>query len=143
VILGPQEDRFRKDGLATFLGAAWKVSAQNDRMGYRLEGPPVALRDGADVLTDPVIPGSVQVAGNGLPIAMMMDCQTTGGYAKIATIVGPDLRLLGQARAGDELRFAACGQAEAVAALRAERALLARIARSVRRGPEAERRRGR
>ncbi len=133
VILGPQEERFREEGIATFFATAWKVTPQNDRMGYRLDGPPVQLRDGADVLTDALVPGAVQVAGDGLPIAMMMDCQTTGGYAKIATVIGADLRLLAQARAGDEIRFARCGQGQAVAALRAERARLARIARVVER----------
>jgi biotin-dependent carboxylase-like uncharacterized protein len=138
VVLGPQRDRFSEQGMATFLGSAWRVTPQNDRMGYRLEGPPVELCDGADIVTDPVLPGAVQVSGNGLPIALMVDAQTTGGYAKIATIIGPDLRLLAQARAGDEIRFAACDQAEAVAALRAERDWCSRLARLV---GAAERRR--
>lgn len=129
VLLGPQEDRFTEEGIATFLGTAWKVTPQNDRMGYRLDGPPVRLRAAADILTDPLLPGAVQVTGSGLPIAMMVDCHTAGGYAKIATIAGPDLRLLAQARTGDEIRFAACRQAEAVAALRAERAWLDGLAR--------------
>ncbi len=131
VLLGPQEDRFTEEGIATFLGTAWKVTPQNDRMGYRLEGPAVRLRGAADILTDPILPGAVQVTGSGLPIAMMVDCHTAGGYAKIATIAGPDLRLLAQARAGDEVRFAACRQAEAVAALRAERAWIDGLARRV------------
>jgi biotin-dependent carboxylase-like uncharacterized protein len=147
VLLGPQRDRFTEQGVATFLGAAWRVTLQNDRMGYRLEGPPVELRGGADILTDPVLPGAVQVSGNGLPIALMLDAQTTGGYAKIATIVGPDLRLLAQARAGDEIRFGACDQAEAVAALRAERDWISRLARLAggggRAAPPGARRRGR
>jgi biotin-dependent carboxylase-like uncharacterized protein len=131
VLLGPQQDRFAEKGLASFVGTAWKVTPQNDRMGYRLDGPPVRLRGAADILTDPLVPGAVQVTGNGLPIAMMVDCHTTGGYAKIATIIGPDLRRLAQARAGDEIRFAACRQADAVAALRRERAWLERLARRI------------
>ena len=134
VLLGPQQDRFTEEGLACFLGTPWKVTPQNDRMGYRLDGPPLRLRAAADILTDPLLPGAVQVSGNGLPIAMMMDCQTTGGYAKIATVIGPDLRLLAQARAGDELRFVACRQADAVAALRAERDWLEGLIRRVARG---------
>jgi biotin-dependent carboxylase-like uncharacterized protein len=131
VLLGPQQDRFTEEGVAGFLATRWRVTPQNDRMGYRLDGPPVRLRAAADILTDPLVPGAVQVTGNGLPIAMMMDCHTTGGYAKIATVIGPDLRLLAQARAGDELRFAACRPAEAVAALRADRAWLDRLARRI------------
>jgi biotin-dependent carboxylase-like uncharacterized protein len=131
VLLGPQQERFSEHGVATFLRSAWTVTPQNDRMGYRLAGPPVQLRGGADILTDPILPGAVQVSGDGLPIALLVDAQTTGGYAKIATIIGPDLRLLAQSRAGDEIRFAACDQAEAVAALRAERDFISRLARRV------------
>jgi allophanate hydrolase subunit 2 len=133
VLLGPQAERFGAAGIAAFLGTAWRVSLQNDRMGYRLDGPALPLPSGADILTDPVLPGAVQVANDGLPIVMMVDAQTTGGYAKIATVVGPDLRLLAQARAGEAIRFVACGQAEAVEALRAERAWVAGLAQVARR----------
>jgi allophanate hydrolase subunit 2 len=131
VLLGPQQDRFGGAGVAAFLATPWRVTPQNDRMGYRLDGPAVPLAGGADILTDPVLPGAVQITGSGLPIVMMMDAQTTGGYAKIATVIGPDLRRVAQARAGDVLRFAACGQEEAVAALRVERELIVRIAAAV------------
>jgi KipI family sensor histidine kinase inhibitor len=137
VLLGPQQERFGGAGLAAFLGTTWRVTPANDRMGYRLEGPPVPLPSGADILTDPVLPGAVQLANDGRPIVMMVDAQTTGGYAKIATVIGADLRLVAQARAGDVLRFVPCGQAEAEAALRAERAFVAGLARAARR---AERR---
>jgi biotin-dependent carboxylase-like uncharacterized protein len=136
VLLGPQADRFGDAGVATFLETAWRASARNDRMGYRLDGPPVPLPAGADILTDPVLPGAVQIANDGLPIVMMVDAQTTGGYAKIATVIGADLRLVAQARTGDVLRFVACGQAEAVEALRAERAWIADLARAGRRRGE-------
>ncbi len=127
VILGPQADLFEEDGIAAFLETTWKVTPQNDRMGYRLTGPPIPLRGPTDILTDALVPGAVQVTGDGLPIAMMVDCQTTGGYAKIAVVIGPDLRLLAQARAGDPVRFVRCTQAEAVKVLKAERAALVRI----------------
>jgi antagonist of KipI len=121
VIPGPQEELFHPDGLETLLGATWKVTTQNDRMGYRLEGPPVRLRGAADIVTDAVVPGAVQVSGDGKPMVLMVDCQTTGGYAKPFTVIGPDLRQLAQARAGDGVRFLRCTQAEAVAALEEER----------------------
>jgi KipI family sensor histidine kinase inhibitor len=130
VLLGPQADRFGEAGLAAFLATAWRASPRNDRMGYRLDGPPLPLPTGADILTDPVVPGAVQIANDGRPIVMMVDAQTTGGYAKIATVIGPDLRLVAQAGAGDVLRFVACSQAEAVEALRAERAWIAGLARA-------------
>jgi biotin-dependent carboxylase-like uncharacterized protein len=132
VLLGPQDDHFTPEGIAMLFSAAWRVTPQNDRMGYRLEGPPVALRGAPDIITDPLVPGAIQVPGSGQPIIMGADAQTTGGYAKIATVIGPDLRLLGQARAGDLLRFSLTTQEAAVRALVEERdglaALAARIA---------------
>jgi biotin-dependent carboxylase-like uncharacterized protein len=132
VLLGPQDDRFTVRGLETFLSAEYRVTPQNDRMGYRLEGPPIACRATPDIITDPLIPGAIQVPGTGQPIVMAADAQTTGGYAKIATVIGPDLRLLGQARAGDLLRFTRTTQADAVRAVRDERAGLAALARRIR-----------
>jgi len=121
VIPGPQEELFHPEGLETLHGAAWKVTTQNDRMGYRLDGPTVRLMGAADIVTDAVVPGAVQVSGDGKPMVLMVDCQTTGGYAKPFTVIGPDLRRLAQARAGDGVRFLRCTQAEAVAALEEER----------------------
>ena len=97
------------------------VTTQNDRMGYRLDGPPVRLMGAADIVTDAVVPGAVQVSGNGKPMVLMVDSQTTGGYAEPFTVIGLDLRQLAQARAGDGVRFVRCTQEEAVAALAEER----------------------
>jgi antagonist of KipI len=121
VIAGPQDDRFHPEGIETLYGATWKVTTLNDRMGYRLDGPPVRLLGAADIVTDAVVPGAVQVSGDGKPMVLMVDCQTTGGYAKPFTVIGPDLRRLAQARAGDGVRFVRCTQDEAVAALAEER----------------------
>lgn len=131
---GPQDDRFHPQAIETFYGATWTVSPHNDRMGYRLDGPPVRHLEGADIVTDPLVPGAVQVPGNGLPIVLMVDCQTAGGYAKIATVIGPDLRRLAQARAGDRVRFARVTHAAALRAVREERAALAGLARRIARG---------
>ncbi|MBI5066823.1 MAG: biotin-dependent carboxyltransferase [Deltaproteobacteria bacterium] len=133
-IPGPQEDRFTAEGIATFFSESYRVGPANDRMGYRLLGPPVAHLNGADIITDALLPGAVQVPGSGEPIVLMADAQTTGGYARIATVIGPDLRLLAQARPGDEVRFRPVDQAAAVGALRQERRLLASLARPAR-GP--------
>lgn len=128
VLLGPQDDRFRREGVAAFLGGSYTVSNRNDRMGYQLEGPAIAHADGADIVSDALLPGAVQVPGNGQPIVLMADCQTTGGYAKVAAVIGPDLPDLAQARRGDLVRFVRCTMAQAVGAVRRERDRLAAAA---------------
>jgi allophanate hydrolase subunit 2 len=74
-------------------------------MGYRLKGPKIDHKGGPDILTDATPPGSVQVPGDGMPIILLADGQTTGGYAKIATVISVDQDLLAQARPGEKVRF--------------------------------------
>jgi antagonist of KipI len=96
VILGPQSDWFPQEGLDTFLNCQYEISASSDRMGYRLEGPSIAHLRGADLLSEGITAGSVQVPANGQPIVMMADCPTTGGYPKIANVIKADLPVLAQ-----------------------------------------------
>ncbi|HEX8042687.1 biotin-dependent carboxyltransferase family protein [Candidatus Deferrimicrobium sp.] len=131
VLAGPQEEMFASDGIATFYSSPYTVTDRNDRMGYRLEGPTVRHEAGPDIITDAIVPGAVQVPGNGMPIVMMADCQTSGGYATIGTVIGPDLRLLAQARRGDTVRFVRCPEEAAITALREEHAAYAAIAGSL------------
>ena len=105
VIQGPQQGYFTPRGLKTFLEGEYVITPDADRMGYRLNGPKVEHRSGADVITDATPPGSVQVPGDGMPIILVADGQATGGYAKIAVVVTPDQDRLGQARPGDKIRF--------------------------------------
>ncbi len=106
VILGPQAEAFTEEGLNTFLASEYAVSLTSDRMGYRLEGPPVAHRAGADIVSDGLATGAVQVPADGQPLVMMSDRPTTGGYAKIATVVTADLPRLAQAAPGSgRVRF--------------------------------------
>jgi antagonist of KipI len=105
VILGPQDDYFTERGIQTFLHSEYRISVQADRMGYRLEGPPIEHKAGADIVSDGVPPGAVQVPGDGLPIILLADRQTTGGYVKIATVSTIDLTKLAQAKPGDRVRF--------------------------------------
>ncbi|MBI2306294.1 MAG: biotin-dependent carboxyltransferase family protein [Rhodocyclales bacterium] len=127
VILGPQDDHFTAEALANFLGQPYRVSRDLDRMGMRLEG--VALTHsalGAEIVSDGVTPGAIQVPANGQPIVLLADCQTSGGYPKIATVIRADLGRLGHLRPGAEIRFASVTHAEAVRALQAEAEALAR-----------------
>jgi antagonist of KipI len=106
VILGPQTDYFRSDSIDTFLSDAYKVSLASDRMGYRLEGPRLTQRGRAELTSEGLVTGAIQVPADGQPIVMMADCATAGGYPKIATVIGADLPLLAQCTPGrDEVRF--------------------------------------
>jgi KipI family sensor histidine kinase inhibitor len=107
VMLGPQDDAFTDAGCETFLGSVFRVSTKSDRVGCRFEGPRVAHRAGADIVSDATAFGSVQVSGDGQPIVLMADRGTTGGYTKIATVIAADLPLVGQAAPGTAVRFRA------------------------------------
>ena len=104
-IMGPQHDYFSRRGIETFLNGEYEITPQADRMGYRLKGPKIEHKGGPDILTDATPPGSVQVPGDGMPIILLADGQTTGGYSKIATVASVDQDLLAQARPGDKVRF--------------------------------------
>ncbi len=106
VIPGPQVDAFTGEGWRTFLGSEYQISPTADRMGYRLQGPAIAHRGAADIVSDGIVLGAVQVPANRQPIVMMADRQTTGGYFKIATVVSADIPLLAQCLPGkSSVRF--------------------------------------
>jgi len=107
VVLGPQDDAFTADGIATFLSSDYTVSDRTDRMGCQLSGPAITHAAGFNIVSDGIMNGSIQVPGHGRPVVLLADRQTTGGYPKIATVIEPDLRKLAQARPGTTLRFAA------------------------------------
>jgi len=105
VILGPQMDFFPSESVGAFLSETYKLTDQADRMGYRLEGAKIKHADQADIISDGIAPGSVQIPGDGLPIIMLADRQTIGGYTKIATVISSDLGKLAQAKPGDTICF--------------------------------------
>jgi biotin-dependent carboxylase-like uncharacterized protein len=113
VILGPQADRFTPEGIAAFLGAPYEVTPQADRMGYRLKGPAIAHARGHDIVSDGIPLGGIQVPGEAQPIVLLVDRQTTGGYTKIATVIGVDIGRIGQTRPGQRVRFRRVELAEA------------------------------
>ena len=105
VIMGPQDDAFTTMGIDSFLSETYTISSQSDRQGYRLEGPPIEHVSAADIISDAILPGSIQVPGNGQPIIMMVDAQTTGGYSKIACVIRPDIDVLAQMLPGRKVHF--------------------------------------
>jgi KipI family sensor histidine kinase inhibitor len=117
VIPGPQETHFTEEGLHRLLHEVYTVTPQIDRTGYRLAGPSIPHAAPPEILPEGVMPGAIQVPGDGQPIVLMPDGPTTGGYPKIATVVAADLPRLAQAPPGTAVRF----RAVTVAALDAER----------------------
>lgn len=105
IVRGPQADRFDESAWATFLDAEFTVSSQSNRLGLRLDGPSLSPTGGADVISEGIVTGSIQVTGSGQPIVMLPARATIGGYAKIATVISVDLDRLGQKKPGDRLSF--------------------------------------
>ena len=96
VIMGPQDKYFTEESIDTFLSSKYFVSATSDRMGYRLEGAALTQRSKAELISEGMTMGAIQVPSSGQPIVMMADCPTTGGYPKIGTVTSADLPLLAQ-----------------------------------------------
>jgi allophanate hydrolase subunit 2 len=136
VLPGPQDDLFGADGIETFFTSVYTVTPRNDRMGYCLDGPRIRHRNGADIVSDALCAGAVQVPGNGLPLVMTADHQTTGGYPKIGAVIGPDLFRLVQARQGTRVRFVRCADSEAVRAMRLREGLFEGIRTALADGEE-------
>jgi biotin-dependent carboxylase-like uncharacterized protein len=126
VVLGPQDDYFASDQIAAFLERSWTVSPRGDRMACFLDGRPLTHTKGHDIVSDGVAMGAIQVPGNGLPIILMADRQSTGGYPKIATVIGPDLGRLAQVQGGSPIIFSAVSIGDAIVARRAEAEALQR-----------------
>ena len=118
VIPGPQREYFTDAAWAHLLSDEFIISREADRMGLRLDGPRLEHDPacGADIVSDAVTPGVIQVPGDGRPIILLADCQTVGGYPKIATVIGADLPRLGRALPGQMLRFVEVSLAQALAA---------------------------
>lgn len=120
LVLGPQDDYFTAEAHRTLVETPYTISRAADRMGQRLEGAPLVHAKGYNIVSDGIAPGSIQVPGDGLPIILLADRQTTGGYPKIATVASVDLPALGRLGPGAVLRFAVVGVEEAEALRRAE-----------------------
>ena len=113
VVMGPQDDKFSRQGIETFLKSEYTVTSDFDRMGCRLEGPIIAPKTTSDIVSDGIAFGSVQVPSQGKPIILLADRQTTGGYAKIATVASVDIPKLVQRKTDHTIRFKAITVQEA------------------------------
>ncbi len=113
VVFGPQDDRFSRQGIETFLTEEYTVTSDFDRMGCRLEGPFIAPKDTTDMISDGIAYGSVQVPSHGKPIVLLSDRQTTGGYPKLATVASVDIPKLVQRKTDHRIHFTAISVEEA------------------------------
>jgi biotin-dependent carboxylase-like uncharacterized protein len=106
VISGPEAHYFEIAGLRSLLSTEYTVTARSDRMGYRLTGEPIRHKEGmTNIISAGISLGTVQVPGDGQPIILMADRQTSGGYARIANVITADLTLIAQMRPGDKILF--------------------------------------
>ncbi len=105
VVRGPQAERFDVEAYDLFFSREFTVSPQSNRMGVRLIGPTILPWGGADIISEGMVTGAIQITGEGQPIVMLPARATIGGYPKIATVIAADLDRLGQLRPGQRLRF--------------------------------------
>lgn len=117
---GPEYHEFDSASQASFWRSPWQLSAQSNRMGYRLQGQPLVRTTDREMLSHGLLPGVVQVPHSGQPIVLMNDAQTTGGYPRIASIIEADMYQLAQIPLGQPIHFVPCSLEEALKA-RADR----------------------
>ncbi len=113
VLRGTEYEYFDKDSQQTLFQETYEITSQADRMGYRLEGPPLTLNEPLELLSEGVTYGTIQIPPNGKPIILMADRQTTGGYPKIGQVISTDLAHLAQFQPLDEIKFKEVSMEEA------------------------------
>ena len=128
ILWGPQDADFAPESKTKLLDSFFKVTPMSDRTGIRLSGPPIHRKDGTSesIISEGVVPGLIQVPGDGQPIIILVET-VTGGYRKIATIESADISLLGQIKPGDQIRFRAVSLEEGLFALRQMEATIAHL----------------
>ena len=129
VVLGPQDDLFTEDSIATFLTARFKISTESDRMGYKLVGPTIECSNNSNIISDGNALGVIQIPGDGTPRILLSDRGTTGGYPKLATVITADIGKLAQALPDHTLRFHRVSIEEAHDALEDQDSVLRAISR--------------
>jgi allophanate hydrolase len=119
VVMGPQDQHFQTQAKESLLADTFQVTDAYDRMGMRLGGAALELDGALSIPSEPIVRGSIQVSGDGVPTVLLADHQTTGGYPKIATVISPDIDRLVQHRSGQNLKFRAVTAQDAIIASRA------------------------
>jgi allophanate hydrolase len=132
VVLGPQDDYFTAAAIEVFLHGSYSIAPASDRMGFRLAGPPLVHQSDYNIVSDGIVAGSIQVPGSKLPIVLLADAQTTGGYPKIATVISADLPVVGVRGVGRNVRFQSVSREEAETIRHAEHQRLMNVIREIR-----------
>lgn len=128
---GRQAKLFNENSTYAFYNEAFQISSDSDRMGYRLKGPQLALKEAKELVSEGVAFGSIQVPPDGQPIILMADRQTTGGYPKIGQVTSVDLPKVSQLKPGEFIRFEKITLEEAQQLLLNERRLIAQLTKSI------------
>ncbi|MDC0581322.1 biotin-dependent carboxyltransferase family protein [Amylibacter sp.] len=113
-VLGPQDQYFMNTAIKIFSDSIFKVCDNYDRMGMQLTGPKLELKSALSIPSEPVVKGSIQVSGDGIPTILLADHQTTGGYPKIATVISSDINRLVQLRSNQNVEFILINSNEAL-----------------------------
>ena len=109
IVPGPRDDWFTVAALETLCSEAWRVSSSSNRVGIRLEGPPLERARHDELLSEGLVTGALQVPASGQPILLMNDHPTTGGYPVIAVVHSDDLWVAGQLAPQQRVRFSLHG----------------------------------
>lgn len=117
IMPGPEYAQLRVESVTDFLSRTFSISAQSNRMGYRLDGTVVGFHNSAELISSGIVPGTIQITNQGQLIILMADAQTTGGYPRIANVITADLPKMAQLRPGDTLQFSLVSLSEAQGAL--------------------------
>lgn len=132
ILQGPEWERFLPSSRQHFLSEAFEVTDRSDRMGYQLSGRVLLQNTEEEMLSTGVSIGTVQVTHGGLPVILMVDGQTTGGYPRIAQIISADIPQCGQQRPGSIVRFNLISEKEAVSLHRSQMQQLFSVSQSIR-----------
>jgi len=106
VLPGPEFESFSRFNIGSFFSQTFTISPDSNRMGYRLKECLSSFKPEKELISSGVIPGTIQVTGAGQPILLLADAQTTGGYYRLANVVGKDMDVIAQLKPGDQIRFA-------------------------------------
>ncbi|MEL7114866.1 MAG: urea amidolyase [Pseudomonadota bacterium] len=117
IIASAQTAMFRAEDIDRLQATTFARDPRGNRMGARMgfDGPPFAIEGGLSILSEMVVPGDIQVTGDGTPFVLLNECQTTGGYPRIGSVIPPDIPRIAQARAGAPIRFALISRESALA----------------------------